>query len=370
MSTRRLSDKTRAFLPDEGRARSRVQAGDHVAETVTEMPDRILQIGYAFWQSKALLCAVELDVFTALSERHLDLADLTSRIGIHARGARDFFDALVAIGLLDRDAHGRYGNQPDTARFLDRSKPTYIGGLLKHLNARHYQNWGLLTPALRSGAPQSGALASGYPALYADEFAQEKFLAGMTAGSLLPARALAARFPWDRYKTFIDIGTAEGCLPVEIALAHPHLSGGGFDLPAVAPAFARYVEQRRLSDRLQFYPGDFFRDPLPAAEVLVMGRILHNWDLSTKKLLLKKAYQALSPAGALIVYDPLIDDERRSPHGLLSSLNMLIETAHGFEYTGSECKAWMLQAGFDDVRVEPLGDFYTAVIGTKGAGSA
>jgi SAM-dependent methyltransferase len=337
-----------------------------VLQTIPVMPDRILEVSYAFWQSKALLSAVELDLFTVLAEGPLDLETLASRTGIHERGARDFFDALVALHLLHRDLDGRYGNQPDTDRYLDRRKPTYIGGLLEHLNARHYQNWGLLTPALRTGAPQSGALATGsYPALYADRSTQDVFLQGMTAGSLLAAQTLAIRFPWERYKTVIDIGTAQGCVPVEIARVHPHIVGGGFDLPAVASAFASYVNEHHLSDRLRFYPGDFFSDPLPAADVLVMGRILHNWDLPTKQQLLAKAYQALSPGGALIVYDPLIDDARCVPHGLLSSLNMLIETAGGSEYTGAECKTWMKQAGFHEIRIEPLGDVHTALIGIK-----
>jgi SAM-dependent methyltransferase len=330
------------------------------------MPDRILEVSYAFWQSKVLFSAVELDVFTVLAEGPLALDTLACRVGVHERGARDFFDALVALGFLHRDTDGRCSNQPDTDRYLDRHKPTYLGGLLEHLNARHYQNWGLLTRALRTGMPQSGALATGsYPALYADRGTQELFLNGMTAGSVLAAQALAMKFPWNHYKTVIDIGTAQGCVPVEIARVHPHLTGGGFDLPAVEPAFTGYVEKNHLSNRLRFYPGDFFSDPLPAADILVMGRILHNWDLTTRKLLLKKAYQALSPGGALIVYDPIIDDERCIAHGVLSSLNMLLETAGGSEYTGRECKSWMKETGFQDIRIEPLGDVHSAVIGIK-----
>jgi SAM-dependent methyltransferase len=189
----------------------------------------------------------------------------------------------------------------------------------------------------------------------------------MTAGSLLAARTLADKFPWNRYLTFIDVGTAQGCAPVEIARVHPHLTGGGFDLPTVEPAFASYVRQHGLSHRLTFYPGDFFVDPLPAADVLVMGRILHNWDGSVRTMLLEKAYRAISPGGALVVYDPLIDGERRrDPHGLLSSLNMLIETPAGSEYTAAECESWMTRAGFRDIKIEPLLDMHTAVIGFKG----
>jgi O-methyltransferase domain/Dimerisation domain len=337
-----------------------------VLQTHALTPNRIFETAYAFWQSKVLLSAVELDVFTVLSEGPLILETLLSRIDIHRRGAKDFFDALAALGFLRRDANGLYSNEPDADRYLDRKKSTYIGGLLKHLNARHYHNWSLLTDALRTGMPQSGALGTGsYPALYADKGTQDLFLDGMTAGSLLAGQALAIKFHWGRYKIFIDVGTAQGCVPVEIPRVHRHLSGGGFDLPAVEPAFTSYVHKSGLSDRLRFYAVDFFSDPLPEADVLVMGRILHNWDLRTRKLLLNKAYQALSPGGALIVYDPLIDEERRVAHGVLSSLNMLLETAGGAEYTGQECESWMKEIGFERVQIEPLGELHSAVIGTK-----
>jgi SAM-dependent methyltransferase len=341
-------------------------------ESKTITPDRILDVGYAFWKSKALLSAVELDVFTALGDGPLGIETLVARLGLHERGARDFFDALVALDLLRRDADGRYSNRPDTDHYLDRRKPNYLGGLLEHLNTRHFRNWSLLTQALRTGLPQSGALATGsYAALYADTAMQEIFLDGMTGGSLIAAKAIADSFPWHKYETFLDIGTAQGCVPVEIAARHPHLTGGGFDLPAIEPAFLRYVRNHDLSGRLTFHGGDFFTDPLPGADVLIMGRILHNWDLPTKKLLLEKAYQALPPGGALIVYDPLIDDDRCvEAHGLLSSLNMLIETVGGCEYTGAECTGWLLQAGFRETRIQPLGDVHTAVIGFKSGTSA
>ena len=192
-----------------------------------EPPKRILEIAYAFWRSKALLSAVELGVFTMLAEGPLDLATLTRRTGIHERGARDFFDALVALGALRRDADGRYENDPEFDLYLDRRKPTYLGGLLEHLNARHYQNWGLLTAALRTGAPPSGGVGT-YKALHDGHPMQEIFLSGMTAGSLLAAQAIAAKFPWGKFSTMIDIGTAQGGAAVEIACAHSHLTGGGF----------------------------------------------------------------------------------------------------------------------------------------------
>jgi hypothetical protein len=331
------------------------------------MPDRILRIGHAFQEAKVLLSAVELGLFSTLAKGPLDAATLRQKLAIDVRGAPDFFDALVALGLLDRDENGCYANTDETARYLDRQQSDYLGGELQFLNAHLYARWDLLTLALRTGRPQSGASEAGnYPARYAEQAALEGFAKAQTTQTLPVARALTVKFPWHDYKTIIDIGAAQGCLPVQVAQGHEHLTGGGFDLPPLKQTFDRYVQEHGLSDRLRFYAGDFFQDPLPAADVLVMGRVLHNWDLATKKMLLTKAYRALPVGGTLVVYERLIDDERRvNAAGLLASLNMLIMTAGGFDYTGADCVGWMRDAGFRDMGVEWLTPEQSMVVGFK-----
>ena len=332
-------------------------------------PEPILQLGLAFWGAKTLLSAVELGLFTQLATGPRDAEAIADRLGLHPRGAIDFLDALVALGMLDRVGDG-YRNAPSADLFLDRNKASYVGGLLEMANARLYPFWGSLTEALRSGHPQNEAKVGEnfFSALYDDADRLEQFLHAMTGISMGDAQAIAGRFPWDRYKTVIDIGTAEGCLPVQVALRYPHLTGGGFDLPGVAPIFDKYVASAGLSDRLEFYPGDFFADPLPVADVLVMGHLLHDWSLEEKLLLLRKAYEALPAGGALIVYESIIDDDRRTnAFGLLMSLNMLIETQAGFDYTGADCQSWMTDVGFEHTYVEPLAGPDSMVVGTKPA---
>ncbi len=324
--------------------------------TLKPSPDKLLSLGMSFWNAKTLLSAVELGVFDALSDAPADCEALRMKLGLHPRSARDFFDALVALKLLDRD-DGLYRNTAETDFFLVRGKPSYVGGLLEMANARLYETWGHLTEALKTGQRQSEKKEEGdlFAALYADPERLRGFLAAMSGVSAGAARAISDKFPWDRYKSFIDIGAAQGMVPISIARAHPHLTGGGFDLPQVGPIFDEFVAANGLADRLRFYPGDFFADPLPRADVLIMGHILHDWDLAQKRLLLKKAHDALPPGGALIVYEALIDDDRReNAFGLLMSLNMLIETAGGFDYTGADCQGWMTEAGFAETRVEPL----------------
>jgi hypothetical protein len=244
-----------------------------------------------------------------------------------------------------------------------------IGNYIDISSLREYQVFDKLSQALRTGEPQN-EIKSGdedwVVALYVTPDRQRFFLKGMTGHSLPSAMPIAQKFPWAKYKTLADIGTAEGCLPVQVALAHPHLMGEGFDLPPVRPFFEEYVASFRLQDCVRFRVGDFFQEPLPSADVLVMGMILHDWNLEVKMTLLKKAYDALPGGGALIVYEHLIDDERREKiNGLLMSLLMLVETQGGFDYTGADCCGWMREAGFSETYVEELTGIESMVVGIK-----
>ena len=330
-------------------------------------PERIMQLGLGFWGSKTLLSAIELGVFTELAKRALDAKTLTERFGLHPRAARDFFDALVALGMLKR-TDGDYSNTAETDLFLDRAKPSYIGGMLEMANTRLYPFWGSLTEALRTGQPQNEAKEGGGPfeAIYSDPDRLREFLKAMTGLSMGASMAIAQKFPFGDYKTFIDVGTAQGGLPVQVGLAHEHITGGGFDLDVVAPIFDEYIDSFGLAERLRFHPGDFFKDPFPAADVISMGHILHDWDLQEKRQLIAKAYDVLPEGGALIIWEAIIDDDRsENAFGLLMSLNMLIETPGGFDYTGADCCSWLKDAGFQESRVEHLAGPDSMVIGIK-----
>ncbi len=306
-------------------------------------------------------------MFTVLGEGPRTAKSMRTDLGLHQRGAEDFLDALVTLGMLQRTGD-EYANTAATDLFLDRTKPSYIGGILEMANARLYPFWGSLTEALRTGQPQNELKAGEdfFARLYQDPDRLQQFLHAMTGLSMGAALAIAERFPWDRYRSVTDLGTAEGCLPVQLALRHPHLTAGGFDLPPVQPVFEAYVQSFQLADRVRFHAGDFFTDDLPHADVLVMGRVLHDWGMDQKLTLLRKAHDALPAGGALIVYDAVIDDDRRqNTFGLLMSLNMLIETPAGFDYTGAQCRSWMAEVGFRDSYVEPLVGPDSMVVGIK-----
>jgi hypothetical protein len=333
-------------------------------------PDHIMQVGIGFWASKTLLSAVEMGVFTELSRKPEDLETLRGRLGLHPRSARDFLDTLAALGFLRR-ADGKYANTPDVDLYLDKHKPSYIGGILEMANQRLYGHWSHLTEALRTGKQQNEAKdaaenGSPFEALYADPARLKVFLAAMTGISRGANVAIAHKVPWSQYRTFADVGTAQGDLAVQVVLANPHLEGIGFDLAEVGPIFEEYTEQNGLSGRLRLQAGNFFEEPLPRADVITMGHILHDWSLDEKKMLLRKAYEAISPGGAVVVYDSVIDDDRsQNVFGLMMSLNMLIETPGGFDYTGADCVGWMKEAGFRETRVEHLLGPDSMVVGIK-----
>jgi predicted O-methyltransferase YrrM len=335
-------------------------------------PTHIMQVGMGFWPSKTVLSAVELELFTHLGSDSITGEEIRERLGLHERAIPDFPDALVALGFLERDGEGaeaRYRNTPDTAFFLDKKGPAYIGGILEMSNARLYGFWGDLTEALRSGKPQNEVKHNGQPMfaeLYSDPARLEQFMQAMAGISRGNFEALAQKFDFSRYQTVCDVGGATGQLSMTLATHHPHLTCTSYDLPVVAPIAERAIAAAGLSDRVSAASGDFFADPLPKADVITMGLILHDWNLEGKLHLIAAAFEALPEGGAFIVIENLIDDARReNAFGLLMSLNMLIEFGDAFDYTGRDFAGWCKDAGFRDTEVLPLAGPASAGIAYK-----
>jgi len=335
-------------------------------------PSLIMQVGEGFMASKTLLSAVELDLFTHLGSAALTAGQLKDRLGLHGRAVPDFPDSLVALGMLARDGNGpmaQYRNTAETAAFLDRASPTYIGGVLEMCNARLYRFWGDLTEALRTGQPQNEVKHTGRPMfaeLYSDPARLEQFMNAMTGASMSGFSALAESFDFSASHTLCDVGGATGQLSVTIARRHPHLRCTTFDLPVVEPLAKRTIEAAGVAERVSTASGDFFTDPLPEADVITMGMILHDWNLDQKMQLIQAAYDALPPGGVYICLEPLIDDERReNVFGLMMSLNMLIEFGDAYDYTGADFREWCTEAGFKRFQVLPLAGPSSAAIAYK-----
>jgi hypothetical protein len=335
-------------------------------------PSRIMQVGMGFWASKTLLSAVELELFTRLGSDSMTGPQLAEALGLHERAIPDFPDALVALELLDRDGEGAdaaYRNTREGAVFLDRASPAYIGGILEMANARLYPFWGDLTTALQTGRPQNEIKHTGkamFEELYSDPGRLEQFMNAMAGISMGPFQALAEKFDFSKYETLCDVGGATGQLSMIVANRHPHLHCTSFDLPVVEPIAKRTIEAAGLDGRVTTAGGDFFADPLPKADVITMGLILHDWNLERKMDLIKAAYDALPEGGAFIVIENIIDDARReNVFGLMMSLNMLIEFGDAFDYTGNDFAEWCKQVGFKEIEIVPLAGPTSAGIAYK-----
>ncbi len=335
-------------------------------------PAAILQIGFGFWPAKTLLTAVELGLFTVLAEGGLTGTQIEERLGLTSRATYDFLDTLVALHLLEREGsgpEGRYGNTVETATFLDRNAPAYVGGILEMANARLYPFWGGLTDALKTGSPQNEVKHTGtsmFEELYADPARLEQFMGAMSGISAGNFHALAEKFDFSPYKTVCDVGGATGQLSIILAQHHEHLHCMSFDLPVVAPIAGRTIEGAGLSERVEAVAGDFFAEPLPKADVITMGMILHDWNLDGKKHLIRRAYEALPDGGAFIAVENIIDDDRReNVFGLMMSLNMLIEFGDAFDFTGADFRGWCEEAGFRSVEVVHLAGPASAAIAYK-----
>ncbi|MGH2836893.1 MAG: methyltransferase [Thermoleophilaceae bacterium] len=335
-------------------------------------PAQIMQVGTGFMGSKTLLSAVELGLFTELGSNALTGAELADRLDLHERAVPDFPDALVSLGLLERDGDGaeaRYRNTEDTGFFLDKESPAYIGGILEMSNARLYPFWGDLTDGLRTGEPQNEVKRAGkamFEELYSDPDRLEQFMGAMAGISMGPFMALAEQFDFSGYQTLCDVGGATGQLSIIVAGRHQHLRCTSFDLPVVEPIAKRTIEAAGMSDRIETAGGDFFADPLPRADVITMGLILHDWNLERKMHLIRAAYDALPNGGALIAVENIIDDARReNVFGLMMSLNMLIEFGDAFDFTGADFDGWCKEAGFKETHVEHLAGPASAAIAYK-----
>ncbi len=335
-------------------------------------PTRIFETGMGFMATKTLLAAIKLDLFTLLGENAVPGAAIGERLGLHPRSLYDFLDALVALGFLQRDGQGEgalYENTAETGLFLDKNKPSYVGGILEMANDRLYKFWADLEEGLRTGKPQNEVKYTGKPvfeAIYADPYILRQFLGAMASIQAGTFAALAEAFDFDNYHSLCDIGGANALLSVTVARRHPHLKITSLDMPPVEPIAREHAIQAGLADRITVASLDMMSQPFPQADVITMGNILHDWDETQKKHLIRKAYEALPDDGALVVIENIIDDERQhNAFGLLMSLNMLIETEGGFDYTHADFRRWALGAGFRATTKVPLAGPASAIVAYK-----
>lgn len=319
-------------------------------------PGPIMGLMAGYWQVRMLLAAVEHGVFTELAGRSATSAELAGDLGLVPLGTNDLLVGLSHLGLLElRD--GTFTNSAVADRFLVQGRAEYLGGYLRFCQQELNPAWDGLATALRTGQPQNRAAVEGnpYDTLYQDTDATDGFLDSMDLLSTPIALALS-RFDWSRYKSFVDIGGARGGFAHQVVTGNPHLTGAVFDLPPLEPAFKRHMDKLGgAAPSIAFHGGDFFTDRLPEADVLVFGHVLHNWGVADRVRLLKNAYDAVRPGGAVFVYDPMAGGTEPSMHAVLAGLAMLVWSRGGAEYSVQELHGWLTEAGFRPETAEVAG---------------
>ncbi|WP_440882111.1 methyltransferase [Tenacibaculum sp. C7A-26P2] len=335
-------------------------------------PSRIMEIGMGFWASKTLLTAVNMELFTHLAKEELSGEAIKSKLALNGRGLYDFLDTLVALGFLNRKGlkeSSIYSNSEESNLFLDKKKPSYVGGMLEMTNNRIYQIWGNLEEGLKTGKPQNETKNGGIPIfemLYSEEKKLKEFLKAMAGIQMGNFMMFSKTFDFSSYKTLCDVGGAGGELSTQVALNNEHMHCTSFDLPKVTAVASENINSMNLNEKVSALSGDFFKDKLPKADVITMGNILHDWGIKDKKMLIKKAYDALPSGGALVVIENIIDDNRNeNAFGLLMSLHMNLETLEGFDFSSADFDVWAKECGFRETSKMPLTGPSSAIIAIK-----
>lgn len=336
-------------------------------------PSHIMEVGMGFFSSKVLLTAVNEGLFTLLANNPQSIEQIKEQLNWNCtnRHAMDFLDTLHALGFLKREGIGFdsvYSNSLEADVFLDEDKNSYVGGMLKMANNRLFRFWADLDLAMKTGEAQNESKEGDdiFEAIYQDHDKLKEFINAMTGVQMGNFVAFASSFDFTEYNTLCDIGGSGATLSIQVALHQPHMTCTSLDLPPVRPIANENIQKFKVNDRVRAISGDFFEDEFPHADVIVMGNILHDWGMDKKQVLIKKAYDALPEGGALVVIENIIDDQRNTNiFGMTMSLNMLIETQNGFDYTLSDFEHWTKKAGFQSVDILPLVGPSSAAIAFK-----
>ena len=294
----------------------------------------------AFRRSKTMFAAVELGIFDG--QRPQEYKELGRLL-----------DACVALGLLEQ-RNGDYVNTPEADKFLRSDSPDTLAGYVKYSNHAIFPMWAHLEDALREGTPRwkqtFGLEGSIFSHFFRTEEAMREFLQGMHGFGQISSPAVVAAFDLSRFHHLVDLGGATGHLAAAARARYPNLKTTVFDLPVVAKIFPETVA------------GDFFTDPLPAADLYALGRILHDWSDEKIRPLLAKIYAALPPGGGLLIAERLLTEKNVSAH--MQSLHMLVCT-EGRERTAEEYEALLKSTGFATIEYRFTGTPLDAILAIK-----
>jgi acetylserotonin N-methyltransferase len=332
-------------------------------------PTIVLDLIAAFRQSKTMFAAVSLGVFDALATGSQSLAELASRLKCSSDGLERLLDSCVALQLLQL-VGDRYENTPAAAAYLVADSPRRLTGYIQFSNEVMWKMWGNLEGAVREGTHRwnqtygwDGPIFSHF---FKTEEAMRTFLMGMHGFGVISSPQVVAAFDLSRFRRFVDIGGATGHLAIAACQRYPQLRAAVFDLPDAVPIAREVIGATAVAERIDVIPGDFFSDPLPPADIYVLGRILHDWTEEKILKLLRRLHKSLPAGGAVLIAEKLLLDDKSGPvWAQMQNLNMLTCT-EGKERTLAEYESLLNQTGFKEVQGCRTGSPLDAVLAVKG----
>ena len=331
-------------------------------------PTPVLQSLDGFRRSKAMFAALDLGVFERLHQGTATADQVARDLSLNPDAVERLLDACAGSGLLGK-AGGVYSNLPVATTYLVRSSPAALVGYIDYSNRVGYRMWGDLETAIRKGThlweTTYGLKGDIFAHFFKSEEAKRTFLMGMHGMGMLSSPRVVEMFDLGRFKHLVDLGGATGHLTIEAVRRYPRLRGTIFDLPPVVAVAKEFIERSPDKARLGVHAGDFFKDPLPEADLFALGRILHDWSAEKIRVLLSKILERLPSGGGLLIAERLLNDAKTGPlPGQLQSLNMLVCT-EGKERNAAEYRAILLEAGFAEVQARATGSVVDAILATK-----
>lgn len=333
---------------------------------------QVLEQAMAFQPAKLVLTALDVGLFALLAAGPATEPEIRERLGLHPRATADFLHALTGLGVLEAE-DGRFRLAAATGGALGRDGGGHasgLGGFLGMADRVMYPAWGRLADLLRTGRPQAGTFRGEdmFTELYRSPEERDRLVTMAEDASRPLIPALAGSFPWPQHESVLELGGCRGNVLAGLVRAHPHLQATVFDLPALRPAFDEHMTSLGLAGTVGFHAGDFFTDPLPAADVLMIGHSLVDWDDERRRELIARSYPAVRPGGAFLVWDPMLVPAGHSYlRNLIRSLNFRLMTPHGGGYRVADCEQWMRAAGYTDISARSLGHDVTLVVAGKAA---
>lgn len=333
-----------------------IQAAEAGGAVLPVSPEPLLRSLIGFEISQVLMAAHQLGVFQALIPGPCGVPELCRKLGLPQASGERLLQTCVALNLLEHREE-KLSNSATVQTYLNPAGASYIGGLLDYYRADVYQACARLPQAILENRPQVTERLPGasdvFAAIERDESLGARFHQAMHSLGVLEGQRLAGMYPFEKISRLLDVGGGSGALAISLARRHPLLTVDIFDRPPVCGEARRYVEKAGLSARVRTVPGDFWRDPFPqSADAILLSMVLHDWSREENVRLLKKCSDALESGGIILIYEQLLNEDRCGPSlTCLTNLIMLLRTRSGSEYTESEYRAILDEAGFDSIGV-------------------